>query len=289
MAIDTSSVGRSGEPYPFTYDWRTLATYALGVGAKRDELAYLYEGTPGDTSYAGMKVLPSFAVVPAHASVLAALVKTGGDLAMIVHGGQVVRAHRPIPAEGRLDTTGRLSAIYDLKRFAQVIVETETRLGDELVYETKWSIIFRDAGGFGGPRPPADPAPNPPKDRAADWDVELATTPEQALLYRISGDQNPLHADPAFAERVGFPQGPILHGLCTFGFLTRAVVKASCAGDPTRLRTISAQFRKPVWPGETLSIAGWDMGDGRVTLTTSSKERGEAVLGGAFAEIAPAS
>jgi acyl dehydratase len=282
MPLDTSTVGFETQPHEITYDWRTLATYALGVGAKREELPFLYENTEGS-----MKVLPSFGVVPAHAPVVEVLTKTGGDMSMIVHGAQTVRAHRPIPDSGKLVTTGSLKAIYDLKRFAQAIIETRTTFGGELAYETVWSIIFRGAGNFGGPRPTSDDAaPSVPKDQAPTWTLEERTSPEQALLYRISGDQNPLHADPAFAARVGFPQGPILHGLCTFGFLTRAVVKHACGGDPLRLRSISAQFRKPVWPGDTLKMSGFDLKDGRVALTTSVTERDEAVLGGAYAVIA---
>ncbi len=290
MALDLTSVGWVSPPSTFDYDWKTLATYALGVGAKRDELAYLYEGTEG-----GMKVLPSFAVIPAQAPVGLALERCKGDLAMIVHGAQTIRLVAPIPDRGTLQSTGTLSAIYDLKRFAQVIVETQTRHRDQLLFETRWSIIFRNDGGFGGPRPPPDPAPAVPRDRAPDWVVSEQTSPEQALLYRISGDQNPLHADPAFAERVGFPQGPILHGLCTYGFVTRAVVRHACGGDPTKLERLTAQFRKPVWPGDTLQISGWRLDDGRVAVTATVPERStvtsdgpaqpELVLGGAFADI----
>jgi acyl dehydratase len=280
MALDPKTVGFATQKHALRYDWKTLATYALGIGATRDELAYVYEGTPD-----GMRVYPTFAVVPAHAAILEALIKTGGDLAMIVHGGQTVRSFGTIPQEGVLETVGKIDAIYDMKKFAQVILSTDTRLGDRTVYTTTWSIIFRGAGGFGGERPPSDDAPSVPKEQAPAFRWEQATTPEQALLYRISGDQNPLHADPAFAERVGFPQGPILHGLCTFGFLGRAAVKHACGGDPTKLRRLSAQFRKPVWPGDTLAVEGHDLGAGKFAFATQVKERNEAVLGGAWAEV----
>jgi acyl dehydratase len=280
MALDPSSVGFATKTHTLHYDWRTLATYALGIGAKRDELAYLYEGTPG-----GMHVYPTFAVIPAHAAILEALIHTGGDLAMIVHGGQTVRALGEIPQEGDLETVGKIDAIYDMKKFAQVVLSTETQLAGKPVYSTTWSIIFRGAGNFGGARPPGDDAPAVPKDRDPGFRFEQATSPEQALLYRISGDQNPLHADPAFAERVGFPQGPILHGLCTFGYLGRAVVQHACDGDPKKLKRLSAQFRRPVWPGDTLVVEGHDLGGGRFALATQAKERNEAVLGGAWAEV----
>lgn len=280
MALDTSCVGFETKKHALPYDWKTLATYALGIGAKREELAYLYEGTPG-----GMRVYPTFAVVPAHAAVLEALIRTGGDLAMIVHGGQTVRAYDPIPDQGTLETVARIDGIYDMKKFAQVVLSTDTSLGGKRVFTTTWSIIFRGAGGFGGARPPGDDAPAVPKETEPAFRWEQPTTPEQALLYRISGDQNPLHADPAFAEKVGFPQGPILHGLCTFGFLGRAVVHSACGGDPRRLKRLSAQFRRPVWPGDTLAVDGFDLGGGRFAFTTQVKERNEAVLGGAWAEL----
>ena len=280
MPLDMSSVGYTTKPHTVSYDWRTLATYALGIGAKRDELSYLYEGTAG-----GIKVYPTFAVVPAYDAVVELLGKTGGDLAMVVHGGQKVRAHRPIPGAGTLVTTGTLQAIYDLKKFGQVILQTSTTLDGEPVFDTTWSIIYRGAGGFSGPRPPASDEPSAPKDRAPDWTVSEATSPEQALLYRIAGDVNPLHADPEFAAAVGFPQGPILHGLCTYGFAARAIVRQAAGGDASKLRSFSAQFRKPVWPGDTIVTQGWAIDGGRVAIVTNVEGRPDAVLGSAWAEV----
>ncbi len=280
MPLDTTSVGFKTRAHTLSFDWKTLATYALGIGAKREELAFLYEGTPG-----GMRIYPTFAVVPAHAAVLEVLLRSGGDLAMIVHGGQTVRALGPAPDHGELETVGHLRALYDMKKFAQVVIDTETTHAGVPVYQTTWSIIFRGAGGFDGARPPSEDAPSAPKETPPTFRRVEATSPEQALLYRISGDQNPLHADPAFAERVGFPQGPILHGLATFGFLGRAVVREACAGDPTKLKTLRAQFRRPVWPGETFVFEGWRLPDQKIALAATIQERNEAVLGGAWAEI----
>ncbi len=280
MALDTTLVGSQSPTHSLTYDWKTLATYALGIGAKKDELAYLYEGAP-----AGMRVYPTFAVVPAFAPATEMLMKTGANLAMVVHGSQSIRVHRAPPASGTIETTATLRAIYDLKRLASVVIDTRSSIGGEAVFETTWSILVRDGGGFGGPRPPADDAPSVPKDREPDLRVEEATTPEQALLYRLSGDVNPLHADPELAASVGFPQGPILHGLCTYGFVGRAIVKRACDGDPTRLRSLAAQFRKPVWPGDTIVTSGWDLGGGKWAISASVKERPDPVLTSAWAEI----
>lgn len=275
MALDMSCVGVASSPHKLEYDWRTLATYALGVGAKRDELDFLFEGTDG-----GIKVLPTFAVVPTYEPVFECLQKTGGDMAMVVHGAQKITCLGVAPSEGVLETTARIGAVYDLKKFAQVILETTSTLGGKPLFQTTWSIIYRGAGGFNGPRPVREDIPSIPKDRDPDLRVEEATSPEQALLYRISGDSNPLHADPAFAKRVGFEDGPILHGLATFGYLGRAVLARACGGDPARLRVLFAQFRKPVWPGDTLVTQGFRADDGRIALETSVVGKPDPVLSG---------
>src|SRR5580698_5604083 len=145
MPFDLSTVGYTTRAFPLAFDWKTLATYALGIGAKRDELAYLYENARG-----GMKVYPTFAVVPAHGPIVDMLGKCNANMAMVVHGGQQIRLHRPIPAEGTLVTTGTIKGIYDMKKFGQVVLETHTALGGEPLFETTWSIIVRDCGGFGG-------------------------------------------------------------------------------------------------------------------------------------------
>jgi acyl dehydratase len=281
MSFDLSTVGYETKAYTLAFDWRTLATYALGIGATRADLPFLYEHTAG-----GMKVYPTFAVIPAHHPLVDMLGKCNANMAMVVHGGQQIRLHRPIPAEGTLVTTGTIKGIYDMKKFGQVVLETHTALGGEPLFETTWSIIVRDGGGFGGPRPPAGPdEPSAPKDRAPDWTVTEKTSPEQALLYRISGDTNPLHADPEFAMAVGFPQGPILHGLCTYGIVGRAILRHAAGGDPARLRAYGAQFRKPVWPGDTLVTQGWNLPDGKVAVVASVEGRPDPVLTNAWAHV----
>ncbi len=280
MSLDVSKVGVTSTTHRHEYDWRNQAAYALGIGARRDELAYLYEGHAD-----GMKVFPTYAVVPAFDVIVELLRTAGVDLATVVHGRQRVIAHRAAPPEGKLETVGSLAAIYDLKRFAELIIQTKSTLGGEPLFDTEWTIILRDEGGFGGERRPPDDAPKLPKGQDADWIVEQATSLEQALLYRISGDTNPLHADPEFAAEVGFPEGPILHGLCTYGHVARAVIQQSGGGDAARLRSLSAQFRRPVWPGDTIVTKGWDVGEGKIVLRTTVKGRSDTVVAKAWAEI----
>ncbi|MEB2311523.1 MAG: MaoC/PaaZ C-terminal domain-containing protein [Sorangiineae bacterium] len=277
MSLDPSAAGYKTEPYEFKYDWKTVVLYALGIGARKDELDYLYESR-------GPKVFPTFAVVPALAAVADMLGKTRCDLAMVVHGSQGVRLHRPIPSEGTMQTTGEVTGLYDMKKMAQVTLTTRTEIDGKPVFDTEWGILVRGAGGFGGEPPPKADVPAVPE-RAADFTREAATSPEQALLYRLSGDLNPLHADPGFAAMVGFPQGPILHGLCTYGFVARAVIAEACGGDANRLTQFHAQFRKPVWPGETIRTEGWKLDGGRLALRAFAADRPDAVITNSWAEI----
>jgi acyl dehydratase len=278
MALDLGLVGKASAASVFEYTWKDVVLYALGIGAKRSELDLLYEGR-------GPAVVPSFAVVPKFAPMLDLIAKTGGDLAMIIHNAERVTVHEPMAPAGKLMTTATVRGIYDMRRFAQVVVDT--RSSDErgkLVTETTSTMVFRDAGGFGGEPAPRDVAPvERPRDVPPTFSVEEPTSPEQGLLYRLSGDRNPLHADPEFARRVGFEQGPILHGLCSFGFMARHVARACCDGDVTRLRSIEAQFRRPVWPGDTLVTEGWLVRPDAVALRVRVKERDEAVITGAWA------
>src|SRR6478736_4392105 len=278
MGLDTSTVGFETEPYSFSYDWKTVALYALAVGATPAELDYLYEGR-------GPRVLPTFAVIPAYVPVSQLFVKTQCDMTRLVHGGQTLRLHRPLPPEGTLVTTAKIDGIYDMKKLAQVVLSTRTTLNGEPCFDTEWQLLVRDAGNFGGPRPPKNEAPKIPDGKTPDFSVTETTHPEQALLYRLTGDLNPLHADPAFASVVGFPQGPILHGLCTYGFVARAVIQQACGGDASRLKGLTAEFRKPVWPGETIRTEGYVLGDGRIVLQAFAGDRPDAVITSAFAEV----
>lgn len=276
--LNPSSVGSRTEPRAFSYDWKHLALYALGIGATAKELDYLYEAR-------GPKVIPTFAVVPALEHLMAGLKLAEVPIEQVVHGAQRVTAHRDAPPSATVVTTAEVKAIHDLKRFAQVVMHTDTRLeSGEPLWETDWWIIVRGAGGFGGSAPPREPTISLPE-RPADRVHEQATSPEQALLYRLSGDLNPLHADPDFAKAVGFDRGPILHGLATFGFAARAVILEALGGDASRLETLHGQFRRPVWPGETLVTEMWESEPDGLLLQVRVKERDEVVLDKAWARL----
>lgn len=276
MPLDLSAVGAKCEPQEFKYTWKDVVLYALGIGATKDELDYLYEAK-------GPKVYPSFAVVPAFQPMAMVLGKTGGNPMNILHGGEAIRLHKPIPAEGTMVTVASLDAIYDMKKMAQAIVTTKTEINGELVCETTASIIYRGEGGFDGEAPPKADIPKGEGDPT--WTYEEQTSPEQALLYRLSGDMNPLHADPDLAKMVGFP-APILHGLCTYGYVCRAVINKTCDGDASKLKYYSAQFRKPVWPGDQITTAGWDVGGGKIALQAMAGGRPDPVISNCWAEIA---
>jgi acyl dehydratase len=278
MSPDLSTVGQRTEVFRYRYDFHQTILYALGVGARADELDFLYEGR-------GPRVLPSFAVVPSYAPITHLFGIARCDMTRVLHGAQVVRLHRPFPPAGELETVGLVKGIYDLRKLALVVFETQLRLDGELLAETEFSIYVRDAGGFDGPRPPRAEIPKIPRDTPPAFDVSLPTSREQALLYRLSGDLNPLHADPEFAAKVGFAEGPIAHGLMTFGVVTRALVQH--LGDETRLHELGAAFRKPVWPGDTLRTVGYTTESGQLALEAFANDRPDPVITNAWATIRP--
>jgi acyl dehydratase len=280
MALNLDAAGQRTEPIHHTYRWQDVALYALGIGAKAQDLDFLYEKR-------GPKVFPTYAVIPTFEANRALFDVVGGDFGGVVHGSQKIALHKPFAPEGTLTTVGIVDGVYDLKRMAQSVVRTETRDAEgELVCETEWVIMYLLDGGFGGPPPPKSPKIRVPE-RAPDWVVEDPTSPEQALLYRLSGDHNPLHADPAAAEKAAkVTQGrPILHGLCTYGYVGRAILANACGNDPSRLKTFYGRFTLPVWPGETLVTEGWRE-DGRVVVRAATKERPtDYVFTNAYAEV----
>jgi acyl dehydratase len=275
MPIDLSAVGRKLNPTTHTYTERDVMLYALGVGCGTDDLQFTYERE--------LKVLPTFAVIPA----FPAMLNLGGAMevnpAMVLHGEQRIELSGPIPTSGTVVTTPTIKAVYDKGKAAVVVVETESvgAKGAHL-FRARSSIFVRGEGGFGGDRGPSGPR-NVPPDRAPDKSVSYKTLPQQALIYRLSGDMNPLHADPDFAKMGGFDR-PILHGLCSYGLAGRAVLAAFCGNDPTRLKSFEVRFAGVVFPGETLTTEMWQAAPGKIVFTART-ERGPA-LAEAAAEVA---
>jgi acyl dehydratase len=267
MPIDLSYVGKTLDKVTYSYTERDVMLYALGVGCGREQLAFTYEKD--------LQVLPTFAVIAS----FPAMMKLGGVLrvnpAMVLHGEQAIALKAPIPTRGTLTTTPTVSAVYDKGKGAVAVIETDT-VDDKgtLLFHNTASIFVRGEGGFGGDRGPSGPR-NVPPDRKPDKSVSYTTLPQQALIYRLSGDMNPLHADPDFAKLGGFDM-PILHGLCTYGFAGRAVLETFCANDPKRLKGFEVRFSGVVFPGETITTDMWDTGGGTIVVTART-ERGEAL------------
>ncbi|MER7978608.1 MaoC/PaaZ C-terminal domain-containing protein [Streptomyces sp. NPDC095817] len=274
MPIDAAKAV-AAEPRTGEIAWshKDVQLYHLGLGAgvpatDPDELRYTLESR--------LHVLPSFATVAGAGSpgVISGLSMPGVDvdLARVLHGGQTVRLHRPIPAEGTATATGRIAAVYDKGKAAVLVMRTEVADTEGPLWTNDAQIFVRGEGGWGGDRGPSARLEPPSGD--PDRTVERPVREDQALLYRLSGDRNPLHADPEFAKLAGFDR-PILHGLCTYGMTLKAVVDTLLGGDVTRVRSYTTRFAGVVFPGETLRIRMWRHG-GAVRVTVSAAERDDA-------------
>ncbi len=269
MPLNPQAVGPVGEPYEASWTTQETLLYAVGIGAGVGELAYTTENTGG----IDQQVFPTFAVVIGWGA-RSALRNIGTfDPAMLVHGQQAITLHKAIPVNGSASMQGRIVAMYDKGKAAVVVSETvATDLADGRQLFTNVSSAFiRGAGGWGGDRGPSGPQ-NVPPDRAPDHQITYQTSPDQALIYRLSGDRNPLHSDPTFAAMGGFDR-PILHGLCTYGFTGRALLHTLCGSDAHRFRHIEGRFTSPVLPGDALTVAMWDIGGGAAVFTTSVGDR----------------
>jgi len=213
--------------------------------------------------------------------------KYGMDYAGILHGEEWITLHRPIPAKGKLVGATSVENIWDRGAEKGAILQTRkvvTLEGDDNpIAETRTVLMLRKNGGFGGTEEGAPRVSRPPE-RAPDNSITIATQPEQALIYRLSGDLNPLHADPEVAKKAGFP-APILHGMGTYGVVARAVVESACGGDESILASYGMRFSSPVYPGETLRTDIWDLGNGEYAFQAHAIERDVLVATGGRATI----
>lgn len=281
MAINLSLVGKKSEPQEFEYAEKDAVLYALGIGAQPDELDYLFEMAPE------FKVMPTFAVVPSFIALLGVASDIGANPMMILHGEQKVVLHKPIPPAAKLSTVSEVTGLYDKGKGALVVVQAKTYLpGNEPLFDNVFSIFCRGEGGFGGERGPEALKADPPTGKKPDFRVEQPTLPVQALLYRLSGDRNPLHASPQFAAMGGFTR-PILHGLCTYGFAGRAVLNAVCGGKPERFKSFAARFSSVIYPGDKIITEGWKESEGRYIVRATNQD-GTVVLSNAIAEVTAA-
>lgn len=280
MAINLDIIGQKTEAVPFTYDEDTVILYALGIGAGIDELDFVYEKN--------LKVFPTFAVIPFMFIPEAMSIAKQANLNMfkVLHGEQKIILHQPIPPKGTVYTASTCDSIYDKGEKGAVLnVTSETRDAQgEILFENKSVIVDRSAGNFGGDRGPKAEPITPPEEKKPAFRTEYTTSRDQAALYRLSGDKNPLHIDPEFAQKGGFER-PILHGLCSFGFAGRAILHNLCNCEPSRLKSFAVRFMNVVYPGDTLITEGWPTEQESLYIIRTTDQDGKVILGNAVAEI----
>jgi acyl dehydratase len=273
MPIDPAvAIGASLGELTFSWTPSDVLLYHLALGAGADPMS------PLELRYAteqDLQVLPTFGVIAANLRLTtqAPTVSFPGieiDLARILHGQQEITVHRPLPTSATVTVSTRISDVHDKGKAALIVQEsTAVDSSGEQLYTTRSSLFARGEGGFGGSRGPSSAVDLP--DRAPDFVLDTPTLPQQALLYRLCGDRNPLHSDPTFAAAAGFPR-PILHGLCTYGIVCKAVVDGVLDGDVTRVASYSTRFAGVVYPGETLRTQVWQE-DKRLLVTTFADDR----------------
>ncbi|MBT8147365.1 MAG: MaoC family dehydratase N-terminal domain-containing protein [Gammaproteobacteria bacterium] len=265
-----------------TYTEKDTILYALGVGLGHDPLdenclRFVYEE--------GLKAMPSQSVVLAYPGFWAKEPDTGIDWVQVLHAGQEVILHRPLPAAATVVSTTRITDIADKGPRVGALIVSERTVSDKQSGEDYCTlvttILCRGDGGCGAPKK-ASPRPDLIPNREPDKVCDLPTLPQQALIYRLNGDLNPLHASPSVARKAGF-RAPILHGLCTFGVATHAILKSCCDYDPQRFKRMRLRFTAPVYPGETISTEIWQLENGEIAFRCRSLEQDKVVINNGFA------
>ena len=284
MPINPDAVGKTAGPVERSWTSKDCLLYALGVGAGvLDPTGFELEFTTENSQDVSQRVLPTFAVIAGAGGRLPDIGTF--DPAMLVHGEQAIELHGEIPVEGAVRITSTVTGVFD--KGSGAVVSTRSEAVDAKTGEPRFtnrsSIFVRGEGGWGGDRGPSG-GRNAAPDRTADHVVTYGTRPDQALLYRLSGDRNPLHSDPEFAKRAGFER-PILHGLCTYGFTGRALLHTLCGSDPARFLAMEGRFSRPVYPGDELTVSMWV--DGGDAVFRTETQRGEVVIDGGRCRFNP--
>lgn len=286
MPIDLDvALGAELDPVEFSWSSSDVQLYHLALGTGADpmdarELRYLTDGTP--------QVLPTFSSVAAsfHMTEPPKVSFPGIEieLSRVLHASEAVHVPGPLPPSGSARAVTRITDIWDKGKAAVILNETTVTDPDgALLWTTKRSIFARGEGGFGGERGPSTSVAG--FDRVPDVEIDIPVLPQQALLYRMCGDRNPLHSDPEFASAAGFPR-PILHGLCTYGMTCKALVDAVLDGDAAAVGSFGARFAGVVFPGETIRVSVWRDGGRYVGVVTAPVRDGVAVL--SDVELVPA-
>jgi acyl dehydratase len=264
-----------GQAYAYTD--REVMLYACGIGLGADpmderELAFVNEATYTERP---LRVVPTFASVAAWGS-------GPGEMnlnkLLVVDGERDISFHQPLPVAANITADSSVLGVWDKGRDKGVVIRHQTVLRDASGAALATLVASRFArgdGGFGGPTE-GQPEPHVVPRRAPDRCVDITTRPYQALLYRLCGDRNPLHSDPEFAQRAGFPR-PILHGMCTYGITCRAVLQTFADYDPAAFKRHAVRFSSPVYPGETVTVDLWQDGEA-VSFEARVKERGVTVI-----------
>jgi len=270
MSINVDGLGQELEPIKFSWTPKDVILYNIGIGAY--EIEYVWENK--------LRVLPTFAVAPPFNLLAMSLGPMAANPMMVLHGEQkIVIKKSPLPVEAKTISTGKISELWDKGKGALYRVHTVTKTEDgEELFDNIFSIFVRGAGGWGGEKGPG--VSNVAPEREPDTTIEYETLPIQNLIYRLSGDINPLHIDPGFAKMANFDK-PILHGLCSYGFVARAVIEACCGGDPDKLREYEVRFRNVVYPGQKILTKIWKEGDGKCLIEAQTDDGRQCIANAA--------